>query len=481
MSPSSLGGDPMPLTPSTAVATNNGGIVLPFRLRQNSNATAATLASTISSGASSAASLHSNAGQNVFDEKTQYHASLSHYSHSQQGRKGSWQHPSSTASHASPSGPPLPTSTASSSSSPAAVGGGGGSLYETKSKRMHHDNTPPSSSSTGGASHSKTTTPTTLHVTSPIGYAHPSVIQQSKVDPLSFGGSDAFWETISRESSNTQDTNTEKMISNFLRRGGSPNTAKQSASFQCVKYGYGMLHTMVVLKSMTGLELLLQHGANPNALTLSIEDEKATPGYLASRNGWLPGLQALVEAGCDLRLARGGGGRQQTALQVAAEHGHTAVVEYIVSLTPPSYHAQVDGMGASVLHYAAGGGHVDLVRGLVQNCPVLSVDQLDERGESCLHWASRHGHWEVASWLIERCGCDFNAYTPVTRQNHKLISGCTPLDLAKAGNHKRLVEYYKKLGALTAKKMEKKREEELEKTVPVHLESALSKNGLFGY
>jgi hypothetical protein len=57
----------------------------------------------------------------------------------------------------------------------------------------------------------------------------------------------------------------------------------------------------------------------------------------------------------------------------------------------------------------------------------------------------------------------------------------TPFDLAKAGGHKRLMDYYKKMGALTAKKMDKKREEELERNVPVHLESALSKNGFFGF
>ncbi|CAO3647193.1 unnamed protein product [Mucor hiemalis] len=129
-------------------------------------------------------------------------------------------------------------------------------------------------------------------------------------------------------------------------------------------------------------------------------------------------------------------------------------------------------MGASALHYAAASGHTDLVLFFIQNCQ-LPVDQADIRGEIPLHWASKNGHLEVASLLIERCGCDFNAYVP-----RKLG---TPYDLAKAGGHKRLMEYYKKIGALTSKKMDKKREEELEKNVPVHLEAALSKNGLFGF
>lgn len=98
---------------------------------------------------------------------------------------------------------------------------------------------------------------------------------------------------------------------------------------------------------------------------------------------------------------------------------------------------------------------------------------MDIRAETPLHWASRYGQLEVASLLIERFGCDYNSYVP------RKVG--TPYDLAKAGGHKRLMEYYKKIGALTSKKMDKKKEEELARNVPVHLESALSKNGLFGF
>ncbi|KAI7896010.1 ankyrin repeat-containing domain protein [Mucor mucedo] len=285
-----------------------------------------------------------------------------------------------------------------------------------------------------------------------VGMVNPQVVQQRRVDPIAFGGSDAFWETIAK--SKTTDSTIEKMISNFLRRGGSPNTAKQSSSQKVVKYGYGMLHTLIAVKAPQSMELLLAHGANPNAMTLSqTEEDKVTPGYLAASLGWLPGLQTLVEAGADLTTSRG-------------------AVEYIVSLTPPKYHSQVDSMGASALHYAAASGHTDLVLFLVQACQ-LPLEQADIRGETPLHWASRQGHLEVATLLIERFGCDFNSYIP-----RKLP---TPYDLAKSGGHKRLVEYYKKIGGLTSKKMDKKKEEELAKVVPVHLESALSKNGLFGF
>ncbi|KAI9260157.1 ankyrin repeat-containing domain protein [Sporodiniella umbellata] len=299
---------------------------------------------------------------------------------------------------------------------------------------------------------------------------HTSILQQRKVDPIAFGGSDALWDSMAK--AKPTDRTLIKLIGNFLRRGGSPNTAKQSSSFKTVLYGYGMLHTAVVLKDLPSIELLIQHGANVNATSLGrSEQDKVTPLYLAASMGWLPGFQLLIEAGADLVLARGEGQKKKTALHIAAEHCHLPMVDSIFSLTPSHYHSQVDAEGANVLHYASASGHAALVAHLIQTYRVPLI--ANDRGETALHWASREGHLEVASFLIECCGCDYNASIP--RQLN------TPMDFAKAGNHKRLLAYYKKMGALTSKKMEKKREEDKQAKMPMHLESALSKNGLFGF
>ncbi|ORZ21231.1 ankyrin repeat-containing domain protein [Absidia repens] len=330
------------------------------------------------------------------------------------------------------------------------------------------------SSSTAGA-----TTMTSIHSvpmtpvrssTATNGYTGASLIQQRRVDPLIFGGSDALWDTISK--SKGSDVTVEKIISNFLRRGGSPNTAKQSSTANAVKYGFGMIHALIVTKAPGSLDLLLQQGANPNVYSLGqIEDDKVTPVYMAASVGWLAGLQKLVQAGGDLMASRGGGEKNKTALHVAAEHCHAAVVEYIVEVTQGQLNLEVDSLGASVLHYACASGHTDLVSFLARSCEI-PVNQEDHRGELPLHWAARHGRLEVVTLLVERCGCDCNTYVP------RKVG--TPLDLARAGGHRRLVDYLKGLGAMSGKKMDKRREEEMAKEVPVHLESTLASNGLFG-
>jgi hypothetical protein len=138
------------------------------------------------------------------------------------------------------------------------------------------------------------------------------------------------------------------LFSNFLRRGGSPNTAKQqsSSSSHVVKSGYGLIHALIVTKAPGSLDLLLQQGANPNAMTLStVEDDKCSPCYLAARVGWLAGLQKLVQAGGNLVTSRGGGSKNKTILHVAAEHCHAAVVEYVVQMTQGELNNQVDTHG----------------------------------------------------------------------------------------------------------------------------------------
>lgn len=120
------------------------------RLRQNSNAASASIHSASTDG----------------DSNNNKHIS---------SRKGSWQHMQPSIS--SPVSGPAPVTTNSSNSIPIAP-------------------QPGVTRSTTNASHA--------------GYVNSSVVQQRKVDPIAFGGSDALWETIAK--SKTADSTIEKMI-----------------------------------------------------------------------------------------------------------------------------------------------------------------------------------------------------------------------------------------------------------------------------
>lgn len=218
------------------------------------------------------------------------HPSLPQHPNGQQKR--SWQNlrqnPSVHSSYSSPS----TTTTATTTTTTTGGGGGGGGG-------------PVSSAATSVYSVPMTPVRSTI---STNGYTGSCMIQQRRVDPLMFGGSDGLWDTISK--SQGSDATVEKIIrlvviivllgyffllidkcclfsqmySNFLRRGGSPNTAKQSPTCHDVKYGYGMIHALIVTKAPGALDLLLQQGANPNALTLSEADEnKVTITHARSR------------------------------------------------------------------------------------------------------------------------------------------------------------------------------------------------------
>ncbi|KAI8096140.1 ankyrin repeat-containing domain protein [Thamnidium elegans] len=421
-----------PTSPTTTVASSIlSDVPATGRGRKTSN-TAGSIFSTFSSG-TEATSIYSSHHRSVYDDKKI--AGMSQHQHHQS-------HPPLSSSYNFTRNPSMVSSYSTPSHAPSMI--------------------------SGASSIMSVPLPMTP-VRSSISTIGNSMIQQKRTDPLTFGGSDALWDTISKNQGS--DVTVEKIISNFLRRGGSPNTAKQSPSTNIVKYGYGMLHALIVTKAPGPIDTLLQQGANPNAVSIGqVDEEKVSPCYLAAAVGWLEGLEKLVQAGGDLMSARGGGSKKKTALHVAAANGNAAIVEYIVNMTQGVLNLEADMTGANALHYACVSGHKDLVCFVVRVCQV-PVNEADFKGEIPLHWAARSGRIEIVSLLVEQYGSNVNAYVS------KKVG--TPYDLAKSAGHKKLADYLKNAGGLTAKKMDKKREEELSSTVPKHLESILTKNGFF--
>ncbi|KAG2181462.1 hypothetical protein INT44_008275 [Umbelopsis vinacea] len=291
---------------------------------------------------------------------------------------------------------------------------------------------------------------------------------QKRLESLSFGGSDGFWDTISQ---NPQDGAVERLISNFIRRGGSPNTARQNAGpNQSIREGFGLIHAAVLLQNAAVLDMLLQNGANPNANTLSTaEEDKLSPCYLAASVGWIDGLHMLAEARADMVNCRGFGNRQRTTLHGAVEKNHIQAAQVVTMYTEGVLTNIPDANGATPVHYASATGNQAILLYLLQECRAELI-VYDVNYETPLHYAARRGKVEVMSMLIEQFHVDPNIYVP------RKVG--TPLDAAKTSGQKKAVEYLKSRGATNAKKLDKKREEELAKEKPAHLEATLLKNGL---
>lgn len=291
---------------------------------------------------------------------------------------------------------------------------------------------------------------------------------QKRLEALSFGGSEGFWDTISQ---NPPDGAVERLISNFLRRGGSPNTASQTSSpNDGVREGYGLIHAAIQQQNASVLDLLLQHGANPNAITLSsAEEDKVSAGYLAASVGWVDGLHMLAQARADLVNSRGFGNRQRTTLHGAVEKNHLQAAQVVTMYTEGVLTNIPDANGATPIHYASATGNQTILLYLLQECSAELI-VYDVNYETPLHYAARRGKLDIISILVDKFQVDPNIYVP------RKVG--TPLDAAKTSGQKKVVEYLKNRGGTNAKKLDKKREEELTKEKPAHLAATLLKNGL---
>lgn len=117
--------------------------------------------------------------------------------------------------------------------------------------------------------------------------------------------------------------------SNYLRRGGQPNVAKNSASLKSVKEGYGLLHALVAVKNSQAVSRVIEAGANPNIVALGPnEEDKTTPLVLAAQLGYMRGVRLLYErANADLFQR---GPRQMTALHAAVSNDSLDIVVYLL-------------------------------------------------------------------------------------------------------------------------------------------------------
>lgn len=119
-----------------------------------------------------------------------------------------------------------------------------------------------------------------------------------------------------------------------------------------------------------------------------------------------------------------------TALMLAAYHGHAAAVRRLLDAgTPP------DNDGWTALHYAAFGGHGAVATLLIERG--ADLDAVAPNGQTPLMLAAGAGRFEVAKILVEAdADMDLDDY-----------EGRTALNLAAKNGHSAVVDYLRSEGA----------------------------------
>eukprot|EP01047_Picozoa_sp_COSAG01_P053119 COSAG01_NODE_5657_length_4114_cov_58.182565_4_plen_170_part_00 len=137
------------------------------------------------------------------------------------------------------------------------------------------------------------------------------------------------------------------------------------------------------------------------------------PLHAAAQRGDAPVVTALLQADCVAEgleeLVSFADQDGQTALLLAAAHGHESVVEVLAAES--SSVNRGDGSGRTPLAAAAAAGHIAAVSALFRAAAgELNLDAQDEDGCSALHLAALRGHNRVVD-LLTSAGADASVRT----------------------------------------------------------------------
>ncbi|XP_013402085.1 ankyrin-3-like isoform X4 [Lingula anatina] len=159
------------------------------------------------------------------------------------------------------------------------------------------------------------------------------------------------------------------------------------------------------------VQLLLQHGANPN-----IQDKwGSTPIHFAAKQGATQCVQLLLQHGANPNIQDKWG---STPIHFAAKQGATQCVQLLLQHgANPNIQ---DKWGRTPLHLAAKYGAIQCVQLLLQHGANPNMQDKDEDGRTPLHLAAKHGDTQCVQLLLQH-GAD---------QNIQDKSGRTPPHMA---------------------------------------------------
>ena len=148
------------------------------------------------------------------------------------------------------------------------------------------------------------------------------------------------------------------------------------------------------------VKVLIQKGADVNAVVDDVERGEMTALHIAAARGHVEVAKVLIQNGADVNAVMIG---NWTALHMAADKGHVEVAKVLIQ-NGPDVNAKKDKNTA--LHFAADHGHINVVKLLIQNG--ADVNAADKLKKTALHVAISRCNLDVVKVLGQN-GVDVNA------------------------------------------------------------------------
>jgi serine/threonine-protein phosphatase 6 regulatory ankyrin repeat subunit B len=181
----------------------------------------------------------------------------------------------------------------------------------------------------------------------------------------------------------------------LLKKDADPNNARSDQ--------ISALMTAAVGGHAEAVKLLLDHGANVRYT----DGDGVTPLMNAAENGTVSVLKLLIESESAKKDIDTKGKYVDvvsntgfTALIIAAAHGHTEALQYLLTEAKADVNAMHE-THVTPLMYAAASGHIDAMK-LLLDIGKVDVNELHTNGGSALLEASTSGQGEAMKFLLER-------------------------------------------------------------------------------